>query len=176
MLHLRIAQHSHSGGHADLCWIFMPLRLLTINDSYFFLLSDDFEKLKKEEKTIENFLLLLKNHLLDFYKKVQQLEPGKSLFFPIDLYDEYQGGFLIENLDEKDYKISFVFTLALFGYEVKHLASSIRTLSAKEKYELDFQTNIQGGRVNRKLFLSSIVQAANHIELVDNFEFLFTWK
>jgi hypothetical protein len=176
MLHLRIAKESRNGGHADLCWIFMQLRFMTINDSYFFADTRDFENLARENKTTENFILLMRNYLLEFYKKVQQVEKSKSVFAPIDLYDEYQGGFLVEHLDERDYKVSFVYTLALYGYEIRELKEAIKVLSAKEKYNLDFQVNIIGGRVNKKSLLSSIDKAANNIELVDNFDFLFTWK
>lgn len=142
-------------GHKDLSLIFNELDIVKVADSYYFAIDN---QVLPQSESKDKVILILKNLIDGWMKRVLALTVNEITFLPFDFSDQYLGCLMVKQINSVEISVCYGITTSVSGWEIS--PSIIGDLVISEN---DFEVTSYTVELNKHAFVSSIRQSL-HIE------------
>lgn len=139
-------------GHKDLTLVFDELELTEVADSYYFAIDNLF---LPENESKDKVILVLKNLMDAWVKRVLMLLVNDVTFLPFDFSDQYLGCFRVEQINNKEISVCYGFTANVSGFEIPPSSIDNFLIMSDEEFEV----TSHAVEFDKHIFVSSIKQS-----------------
>ncbi|MEL6654900.1 MAG: hypothetical protein AAFY48_04490 [Bacteroidota bacterium] len=149
------------------------LKLYLKCPEYYFLLMDEYKELTAmdgQEGETSNIRLLLQQYINNLQFQLSHLPIGSTLFWPLELQDEYQSGLSFTAVEGGSMELNYAI-LREGGYKQNRLEAITQVFSNKEEGSKLIMR--REGVVLKTSFVLSHLQTSKFIEVGNELSFLF---
>jgi hypothetical protein len=172
MIHIKIKPINRSGDHRDLYFYLPFLQRLIITDSYYYREFNEIAPPGTMDIT-DSIVDLLQRYLAYGQQQIQSLTNTQTIYLPLEFYDQATQGLRISILNEEQLNVNYVFKKE-GGYQiVGGFKDTIRVFDSSDDFGLQPAPFLH--RCDRAGLLKAFQLASQHIQVVEDFSFLYTW-